>query len=72
MAQSVERLTLDFSSGHDLMTRGIKPGISLHTDNTEPALGFSLSLCLCPALVCVCVCVCAHTHTHAHALSQNK
>ena len=28
VAQSVERQTLDFGSGHDLMVHGIKPGLS--------------------------------------------
>ena len=50
MAQSVEHLTLDFSSGHDLTVCGIKSHVRLCADSAEPA-GDSLSpsLCLCPS-----------------------
>ena len=41
MAQSLERLTLDFGSGRDLMVRGIEH---------RACLGFPLSLSLCPSL----------------------
>ena len=47
MAQSVERLTLDFSSGHDLMDHGIEPQVGLHAANMKPAWdspSFSLPL----------------------------
>ena len=37
VAQSVERPTLDFSSGHDLMVRGIEPRVGLGNDSEEPA-----------------------------------
>ena len=37
MAQLVKRLTLDFSSGHDLVVCEFKPCIGLHTDRAEPA-----------------------------------
>ena len=37
VAQSVEHVTLDFSSGHDLMTPGFERHIGLHTDSVEPA-----------------------------------
>ena len=37
MAQLVERPTLDFGSGHDLMVHEFKPHIRLCTDSTEPA-----------------------------------
>ena len=37
VAQSVEPLTLDLSSGHDLTVCGIKPCVRLCTDSTEPA-----------------------------------
>ena len=37
MAQSVERPTLDFASGPDLMVHGIEPHIRHCTDSTEPA-----------------------------------
>ena len=37
-AQSVERLTLGFSSGHDLPFRGFKPHIGLPAVNAEPTL----------------------------------
>ena len=48
MAQSVEHLTLDFGSGHDLTVRGFEPHIGLCTDNAEPTWD-SLSLSLCPS-----------------------
>ena len=47
-AQSIERLTLDFGSGNDLMVCGIKPHIGLCADNAEPASDF-LSLSPCPS-----------------------
>ena len=39
MAQSVEHLALDFSSGHDLTVHEIEPCIWLHTNRVEPAWG---------------------------------
>ena len=47
MARSVECLTLDFSSGHDLPVCEFKPCVRLCTDRVETAwdsLSFSLSL----------------------------
>ena len=47
VAQLVERPTLGFSLGHDLMVRGFKPRVGLHADSMEPAwdsLSPSLSL----------------------------
>ena len=47
MAQSVERLTHDFGSGHDLTVRGIEPHVGLCADSMEPAwdsLSLSLSI----------------------------
>ena len=45
VAQSIEHLTLDFSSGHDLMGREFEPRIGLCADHTEPAWdSFSPSL----------------------------
>ena len=49
MAQSVKHLTVDFSSGHDLIAHEIDPHISLCFDSAEPAgesLSSSLSLSL--------------------------
>ena len=49
VAQSVERLTLDFGSGHDLTFCEFEPCIGLCTDSVEPAcdsLSPSLSLSL--------------------------
>ena len=43
MAQSVKRLTLDFSSGHDLTVRVFEPLMGLRADGEEPAWN-SLSL----------------------------
>ena len=53
MAQSVERLTLDFSSGHNFMVRGIEPCVRLYADSVEPpwdTLSLSLSLSAPPLL----------------------
>ena len=43
VAQSVEHLTLDLSSGRDLAFGGIEPHIGLRADSMEPAWD-SLSL----------------------------
>ena len=48
MAQSVERLTLGFCSGHDLTVCEIQPRVGLCTDSIGPAQD-SLSLSLCPS-----------------------
>ena len=48
VAQSAKRLTLDFSSGHDLTVHGFKPHVELCADSSEPAWD-SLSLALCPS-----------------------
>ena len=37
VAQSVERLTLDFGLGHDLEAHKIEPHKGFCTDNVEPA-----------------------------------
>ena len=57
MAQSVEYLTLDFGSGHDLVVHEIKPRVARSAQNL---LGvFSLSLCSSPAhVLSVCLSVC--------------
>ena len=48
-AQLVKRLTLDFSSGHDLAFCDIELHPGLHADGTGPAWdSLSLSLCLSP------------------------
>ena len=49
MAQSVKRLTLDLSSGHDLVVHEFKPHVGLWADSAEPAWD-SLS----PSLPCWC------------------
>ena len=60
MAQSVERPTLDFSSGHDLTVRGTEPCIWLQAGRVEPAWdSLSPSLSLPPP-------------TCAHALSLSQ
>ena len=49
MALLLKPLTLDFSSGHDLMVGEFEPCMGLCTGNVEPAwesLSLSLSLCL--------------------------
>ena len=46
MAQSVERLSLDFGSGHDLPVREFEPRVGLWTDNAEPSCLLGI-LCLC-------------------------
>ena len=46
MTQLVKHLTLDFSSGYNLMVCGIKPHFGLFADSSEPAwnsLSFSSS-----------------------------
>ena len=54
MAQSVERLTLDFGSGRDLtIRREFEPRVRLRADSVEPAwdsLSLSLSASPLPAL----------------------
>ena len=37
VAQSVKHLTLDFSSGHDLMVYEFEPHVGLHFESVEPA-----------------------------------
>ena len=37
MAQSVKHLTLDFSSGNDLMVCWMEPQVGLQADSVEPA-----------------------------------
>ena len=65
VAQSVQRWTPDFSSGHDdLMVHEFKPHIRLLTDSSELAWN-SFSLCLCPSP--------AYEHMCSFlSLSQNK
>ena len=49
VVQSVERPTLDFSSGHDLAVCDFKPHVGLCADSAEPAwdsVFLSLSLTL--------------------------
>ena len=46
VAQSIKPLTLDFSLGHDLTVRGIKPHVRLCADSAEPAWILFLSLFL--------------------------
>ena len=50
VSQSVERLTFDFGSGHDLTVCGFKPWVRLCADSADPAWD-SLSLSLCPSCV---------------------
>ena len=47
MVQSVEHLTLDFGSDHDLTVCGVEPRIRLCADSMEPAWD-SVSFSLCP------------------------
>ena len=47
MAQLVERLTLDFGSGHDVIVCGLDPRIGIRKDSAKPAWD-SLSLSLLP------------------------
>ena len=52
MAQSVKRVTLDFSSGHDIIVHEFKPCVGLRADGTEPAWdSFSPSLSAPPVIV---------------------
>ena len=59
MAQLMKRLTLDFSSGHDIMVHEFEPHVRLHADAMEPAWdSLSPYPLLCPSA--------------AHSLSQNN
>ena len=58
MAQSVERLTLNFSSGRDLEVHGFEPCLTLCADNVEPTLDLLLPLSL------------PHLRMQAYSLSQ--
>ena len=57
VAQSVEHLTLDFGSGHDLTVHGIQPHSGPHAGHGD-CLGFSLSHLSAPSLLSL-VRVCA-------------
>ena len=51
-ALSVERLALDFGSGHDLAVREIEPRVELCADSVKPAWdSLPLSLSVTPLLV---------------------
>ena len=50
VAQSVNLLTLDFPSGHDLVVHEFLPHIRLHTVSAWDSHSFSPSLCPSPAL----------------------
>ena len=50
-AQLIKGLTLDFSSGHDLMVHEIEPHVRLCAE-CGACLGFSLSVSLCPSPAC--------------------
>ena len=51
MAQLVKHLTLDLSSGRDLLVRGFEPCVGLCADSAEPAWdSASPSICPSPAL----------------------
>ena len=52
MAQSVERRTFGFGSGHDLAVREFEPHIGLCTDSVELAWDSLLPLSLCPYPTC--------------------
>ena len=51
VAELVERLTLDFGSGHDLTVHGFEPHLGLCADSSEPGAccRFCVSLSLCPS-----------------------
>ena len=53
MAQSVERPTLGFGLGHDLMVRGFEPHGGLYTDSAWSLFGI-LSVSV-PPLIALCV-----------------
>ena len=59
VAQSVERLTLDFSSGHDLRVMGSSPALG-SVLSMEPAWNSLSPLCSAPA------------HTHTHTLTHSS
>ena len=51
VAQSFQRPTLDFGSGHDLVVCEFEPCIGLRADSAEPAWD-SLSPSVCPSSTC--------------------
>ena len=53
VAQSVEHLTLGFSSGHDLMVREFEPHMGLSAVSTEPALDPLSPFISAPPLLCL-------------------
>ena len=58
MAQSVKRLTLGLSSGHDLTVREFEPQVRLCADTSDPeaCFGFCVSLSLStPPLLTLCL-----------------
>ena len=59
MAQSIEGLTLDFGSGHDLTVCGFEPHLGLHTEVWSLlgilSLSLSLSLCSSPTHMYTCM-----------------
>ena len=64
MAQSVEHLTLDFSSGHDLMVHGIEPHVRLCAQSAKPAWNSLSPSFSAPPRACM--------RARALSLSQNK
>ena len=64
VAKSVEWLTLNFGSSHDVTVCRTEPQIGLCIDSTGACLGFVLSLPLSPPPPLI--------HACAHTLSQHK
>ena len=65
MAQSVKRLTLDFSSGHGLTVGELQPHVGLCADSTESAWGPLSPSLSAPPLLMLSLSL-SHTHTHTH------
>ena len=53
MSQLIKNLTLNFSSGHDLMVCEIEPHIGLCADSVEPAQDSQIGRASCRERVCL-------------------
>ena len=61
VAQLIKHLTLDFSSGHDLMVHGFKSHIRLCADSVGPAWDFLSPFLSAPLLLVLSLSLCLST-----------